>query len=103
MPVNLVTTCSVRHTDGSRRLVLAGEVDVSNHREVSVLLDDAFRAGGDVELDLAGLTHIDSTTLTVLLTERTRFDDSGRSLRVVAASPIVRRLFDITGLTYLMA
>jgi anti-anti-sigma factor len=103
MTVNLVTACSVRHMDGSQRLVLAGEIDGSNRQDVATLLDEAFLAGGDVDLDLSGVAHMDATTVTVLLTARARFEAYGRSLRVVAASRVVHDLLDTAGSTHLMA
>jgi anti-sigma B factor antagonist len=98
----LLTCCVVRHTDGSCRLVLAGEVDMSNKGEVGALFDEAFSAGGGLDVDLSGLTHVDSTMLTLLVMQSVRFEESDRSFRVVAASPIVRKVFRITGLRYLM-
>jgi anti-anti-sigma factor len=97
----LLTCCVVHHTDGSCRIVLGGEVDVSNSVEVGALFEQAFRARGGLDIDLSGLTHVDSTMVNLLIKESIRFEESGRSFRVVATSPLVRKVFRITGLMYL--
>jgi anti-sigma B factor antagonist len=97
----LLTCCVVHHTDGSCRIVLGGEVDISNTVEVTAVFEQAFRTRGALDIDLSGLTHIDSTMLTLLIKESIRFEESGRPFRVVATSPLVRKVFRITGLMYL--
>jgi anti-sigma B factor antagonist len=102
MEMGQLTTCAVYHTDRSCRIVLAGEVDISNLDGVNARFEEALDAGGDLEVDLAGVTHMDSTMLGVLLRTAARMEERGRSFRVVEASPLARKLLRITGLTHLI-
>ncbi|HUP71962.1 MAG TPA: STAS domain-containing protein [Acidimicrobiales bacterium] len=77
---------------------IRGECDLSNSPELAAWLDTF--DGAPIELDLSGVTFLDSSALHVLITARQR----NPRMRVGAASAIVLRLFEVTGTTdYLMA
>lgn len=52
--------------------------------------------------DLSGVTFLACDGLAMLLAARSTMDERGGELRVVAAKPIVRRLFVLTGLADLL-
>ena len=61
------------------------------------LLDVTEAATGEVIVDLTRCTFLDSRGLRVLVAARQRLERSGRSLALVAAGPVVMRIFRFTG------
>ena len=55
-----------------------------------------------VSVDCSGVTFMDSVGLHALLEARYDRERTGGSLRIVAASATVRRLFELVGLTELL-
>lgn len=84
------------------RLAAEGDLDVRTapdlQREVSRALDGA---SGDVELDLSGVTFLDSSALGALVEIKRVVEDDGRALRVVGVSTKVMRVLELTGLDVL--
>lgn len=85
-------------------VVVTGELDLSTnerlHQHLGWLLSDgATRA---VELDLAGVSFMDSTSLATLVTAHRLATENDRTLRVVDASDAVRRLLETTGISALV-
>ena len=70
---------------------IRGECDLANATQVASWLDTF--DGGPVELDLSGVTFLDSSGLHVLLNLRRR----NPAMRVTAASRIVLRVLEVTG------
>jgi anti-anti-sigma factor len=95
-PALLVDIQSAR--DGARLVIADGEIDL----ETSPMLADAVRdvLDGDdparVVLDLAAVTFIDSTGISLLLTSAEQARRQGTELRV-EPSPVVRRVLGIAG------
>jgi anti-anti-sigma factor len=82
--------------DGRTVVTAHGEIDLETSPELSAVLN-GLDAPGDVDLDLGGVTYIDSTGLRALLTARDAAIEGGGSLRVSSTSSIVARLIEITG------
>ena len=87
-----------------RSLAVSGEVDIAG---VETLLTEA-RAylSTDVallELDLSGVTFIDSTGLGALVLIRNEATKAGKRVTLTHAPPAVVRLLEITGLAELLA
>ncbi len=84
---------------GVTRVVLRGELDLASvpvlERELAAI-EEAGSAG--LELDLRGLTFIDSTGLRAILGADERARRQGRELRVLPGPEPVHRVFRITGL-----
>lgn len=83
--------------DQPRTLVLQGDLD--SHTASN--LDSAIRALGladGITIDLAHVDFIDSSGLRVLITAHTDLDEQGHRLVLTSPSPVVIRLFEITGL-----
>ena len=53
------------HEDGEVRLLLGGELDLTNARELELRLDEAAPADTRLVLDLNGVTFVDSAALHV--------------------------------------
>jgi anti-anti-sigma factor len=84
--------------DGGVTLILAGELDLASRP----LLDEQLQtAGGQaaktIELDLAGVTFMDSTGLHGILAAQALCAERGCELLLLRCSEPVRRLFELTG------
>jgi anti-anti-sigma factor len=90
---------SVTVDEGERGpiVTVSGEIDLETSPELGAVLASLDPPGGEVDVDLAGVTYIDSTGLRALLTARDAAREGGGSLRVSATSSIVARLIEITG------
>ncbi len=103
-PVDVPTADSafawtVAHAEDDRAvLTFSGELDVYvAHRFRNALVDLAEAGTVDVDLDLEGVTCLDSHGLSVLLHARVRALRQGGSLRVIALSGQVERVLETTG------
>ncbi len=87
-------------TDGARRLAVAGELDLATAPLLAEWLAEIDGpATGVVLVDLSRVTFIDGSGLRALAGAwEGRGADGGLKLEIVAASPLVRRVFELTGL-----
>lgn len=77
-------------------LELSGELDInSGARLLATLADTRYRLHTQMIFDLRGLTFMDSFGLRAILAAAAGCD--GPSLRLVPGSPIVQRVFELTG------
>jgi anti-anti-sigma factor len=79
---------------------IAGEVDLDTAEQLAAGLEACH---GTVVVDLAGVTFIDSSGLGTLVRARNRLTSEGGGLLVAEPTERVRRLFELTGLTELLA
>ncbi len=80
-------------------VTLSGELDASTATLLYDQLSDLeIEDVKHVVLDLAQVSFMDSTGLSVIVTEHKRMQHSGGSLTIFAPPSSVRRLFEITGL-----
>jgi anti-sigma B factor antagonist len=78
-------------------LVLSGDADLHGAPELRDRLTEAMADGvGRIVVDLSAVTFIDSMALGVLLGARHRLRDHGGDLRLVVASPELRRIFELS-------
>jgi anti-sigma B factor antagonist len=81
--------------------VLAGEIDLASidalEAAITATEQDA-AAGGDVVLDMSGVTFLDSSGLRVLVTANDRLASAGSRLVIRRPSASVLRVLEITGL-----
>jgi anti-sigma B factor antagonist len=84
-------------------LSVRGEIDLARRAELQARLRWVIEDGsGDVELDLAAVTYIDSSGLYAVLNARDLLGAQGRTLRVVQASPQVAQLFRLCAVSDLL-
>jgi anti-sigma B factor antagonist len=80
------------------RLYLRGELDMATRARVESALIRAEESGASViELDLGGLTFMDSSGVHVAVDARRRSREKGHSLVLLGGSESVRRVFELTG------
>jgi anti-sigma B factor antagonist len=85
--------------DRTHVITVSGEIHVSTAPTFSRRLNDAIGQGKTaVVLDLADVTFIDSTGLSVLLNGLRRVTRRGGRMAIVCTNPTVLRLFEITRL-----
>jgi anti-sigma B factor antagonist len=85
--------------DGTRVIVVSGEIHVSTAPALSERLNGAIAAGKTrLVLDFTNVEFIDSTGLSVLLNALRRLTRSQGALSLACTNPTVLRLFEITRL-----
>ena len=92
----------VQRDDTTATITVSGEIDL----ETSGALHDALTSASrcrTVHLDLSGVEYMDSTGLRTVLVAKGDIERAGGSLDVTAASSIVSRLIEITGIDGLIA
>jgi anti-sigma B factor antagonist len=89
-------TVEIRWDGDEASVSLVGELDLSTAAQVeSALAEAEEKAPARLELDLRGLTFMDSTGLRVVLAADGRARKEGRRLEVVPGPPQVHRVFRI--------
>jgi anti-sigma B factor antagonist len=84
--------------NGTPVVSVAGELDLATAPAFARTLLDVTESGmGEAIVDLTGCSFLDSTGLRALIATRERLERSDRSLALVLSSPIVMRIFQITG------
>ncbi len=82
--------------NGIAHLALEGELDMASAPVLESAVDGALDAARGVDLDLRGVSFMDSTGLRTLLAIRRRADEAGQELRLLAVPPPVQRVLDVT-------
>ena len=75
-------------------LRLVGELDAHAAERLDAVITDTLV--GDVRLDMAEVTFIDSSGLRSLIVHHQRIEATGHRLVIVSPSPTVARLFDLS-------
>jgi anti-sigma B factor antagonist len=95
---------TVSENDGETILRAAGELDVNTapelREQLARLANDGVR---QIVVDLADVSFVDSTALSVLVSALKRLRQADGDLTLASPTPSVRRVFEITGLTRLFA
>jgi anti-sigma B factor antagonist len=87
--------------DDVRTVTVNGEIDLDTSVEFGLALVGAATIQR-VDVDLTGVSYIDSAGLRSLLIARSELHEQGVMVRVVGASTIVTRLFEIAGVGELL-
>ena len=92
---------SALYREGARTvIVVRGEADISNRRVLSEVLARVVASeAGDVVIDLAETTFIDTAAGRVLATGHQLLDRDGRKLTFRSPSRLAARVLDLFGLT----
>src|SRR4051794_40559187 len=83
-------------------VVLAGELDLYTSTRVNLEFEELFTtepAPASVNVDLAGVTFIDSVGLAILIRAQRRAEDVGGRLVVGPMSAVVAQVMEMSGLT----
>jgi anti-anti-sigma factor len=86
----------VREESGVGVIEASGEIDVYNSGEIRKLID-AYIARGihNILLDMKGVDYLDSSTISVLLTERERLKERGGRLKLLGLQETPKKVFEI--------
>jgi anti-anti-sigma factor len=79
-------------------LAVVGEIDMASADEFRDRLLAGLQRSGSLEVDLGGVTFIDSSGLAALVRLRTEAEILGRNVALVKVSPSTARLLELTGL-----
>lgn len=89
-----------RSHDSAVVVRVSGEVDIQTSPILDSNLQQVLGDGvASIVVDLAEVTFLDSTGLSVLVAGLKRCQEAGGTLQVVSPRPHVRRIFEVTGLT----
>jgi anti-sigma B factor antagonist len=92
--------------DGERCVVeLEGEIDLVTATRVIAEFDAVFAQPSvpvEIHVDLAGVSFMDTVGIGAILRARGLAVESGRRFRVTSTSPVIERLFAVTGITTLL-
>ena len=92
-------TVEIRRAFPDALVVLAGEFDASNVAELYEQFSDLLREGIQrISLQLAEVTYMDSTGLSVLVAVQKRTRALAGELVIISPNPRIRRLFAVTSL-----
>jgi anti-sigma B factor antagonist len=96
--ISLTVTVLSRHEDGVR-IAAAGELDLLSAAQLQSRLDEELDSGQQVELDVAGITFVDSTGLRVFVQAAQRAAQAGLRFALLQPLPAqMRRVLQVTGL-----
>jgi len=94
---------TVEHSGDAATVAVIGEVDLDSSLALAETLALAgARTAPVVSLDLTGVRYMDSTGLRAILEAKHDAERAGGNLTVIAASNIVRRLIEISGVAQLL-
>ena len=94
---------SIVQVDGHSNVRVTGEIDLATATELRQRLNSVIAAGtGDLDLDLADVTFLDSSGLVVLLAARQGLHDKHHRLTVRNPSTRVLRVFELSGVLDVM-
>lgn len=80
-------------------LKLTGEIDIFTAQKLKDELYQAIdKAEKHIEIDLAGVTYLDSTGLGTFISGLKKTKEDGKLLKLIQANERVYRLFKVTGL-----
>jgi anti-sigma B factor antagonist len=82
--------------DGVARLTVEGELDMASSPILERAVEGALESARAVELELSGVSFMDSTGLRTLLAIRRRLEEADCELRLIAVPPPVLRVLDVT-------
>ncbi len=86
--------------EGVHVVALHGQLDLANADRVRDALTSV--AGSTVVVDLSGLRFLDSSGIAALLSARSEIVERGHGFEMRGAQGIVRRVLDVTGLSFLL-
>jgi anti-sigma B factor antagonist len=89
----------VSHEEDRTRLILTGQLDLATAPLLAAELLNLAQHEGDVVLDIGLLTFVDSTGLSLFVSQHKKLAARGHSLVISSPTPSARRLLEITGLT----
>ncbi len=95
----MVLTAKYDYSDGRLTVSLSGEIDHHSVREIRGEIDRqiCYRRAGEVILDLAGVTFMDSSGLGLILGRYTRAKENGGALKIKDPGKSAQRVLKLAG------
>jgi len=84
--------------EGRTVLVLAGYIDLSTAMRVGAAISAALPEASSLEVDLAGVTFVDSSGLREFVLGYQQAKSAGRGFRLTGAHGSIRQVLEISGL-----
>lgn len=80
------------------RLYLAGEMTIYNAAELKPTLLHALEQSEEIEIDLAGISEMDTSGVQLLMLMKREAAVAGKALKLAGHSPAVLEVFELLGL-----
>ncbi|MES2257713.1 MAG: STAS domain-containing protein [Pseudomonadota bacterium] len=80
------------------RVLIEGELNIYRAADIKAMLHGALQRCATLEVDLAGVTEIDSAGLQVLMLTKQLARSDGRALHLLGHSPAVLEVFELLDL-----
>lgn len=87
----------VEHADSYSLVSVRGEIDLHSAPKVQHAVERGTNGVQAIVVDMADITFMDSTALSMFMRTKDDLKERGISLRLAAPSGAVERLFDVTG------
>jgi anti-sigma B factor antagonist len=84
--------------DGVPVVTVFGELDTATAPRLRAVLEPAFEADADVEIDLRGCAFVDSSGIATLVWAAWRLKERDRKLLLLGVRERVRRILDLAGI-----
>ena len=98
-PLTITAAPVVAQDSPRRRVTVAGELDLQTAPALADSLRQQFEAGCDVELELSGVSFIDSSGIRVLVQALAGAAEAQRSFALCTPLPAqMHRVFEVAGL-----
>jgi anti-sigma B factor antagonist len=85
------------HAETYSVVSVRGEVDLHTAPKLQQAIERAAESNDAVVVDMSGVGFMDSTALSALVRSKESLDEQAASLRLVAPSRAVQRIFSVTG------
>jgi len=89
---------AIEFTEEGGALRLAGELTIYHAAEIKQPLIARLQAGNELEIDLSGISEIDTAGCQLLMLAKKEADRTGTHLRLIFHSPAVLELMDLYNL-----
>lgn len=87
----------VEHADTYSLVSVRGEIDLHSAPKVQHAVERGATDVAAVVVDMADITFMDSTALSMLMRAKDDLSEQGVTLRLAGPSEAVERIFDVTG------
>lgn len=92
-------TIHIEHSENGAQIRLTGELTIYTVTEIKTALAEAMNGVDDVEIDLSGVTEIDTAGLQVMLIVKR---SPGKNIRFANHPPAVRQLIELVNVGHVL-
>jgi anti-anti-sigma factor len=80
-------------------IAISGKIDIVSTKDLEIFLDQAIYKSSKIVFDMAETEYINSSGLRILLAAIKRFKQNNGEMRLASPRPLIKNIFDISGLS----